>query len=189
MNAMDVVTLLSPGMGEPLSWQQPSSQQPSSQQQDGGMPGVDIVQHGRGEILIVASGPVAGAGMRVAGLLHERGFGVTVAKSRWVIPVRAELLSLVTRHRLAVTIEDAGLERKAGTEGGAGPALVKACAGAGITTPVRTIRLPRGFFEHREVLLTIAGLIGVDAALAGRSAVEKSSAAEMWATERNGSRS
>ena len=161
MNAMNVVTLLSPGMGEPTS------------RQTTGMPGVDIVQHGRGEILIVATGPVTGAGMRVAGLLYERGFGVTVAKSRWVIPVRAELLSLVTRHRLAVTIEDAGLERKAGAEGGAGTALAQACAAGGITTPVRAIRLPRGFFEHREVLLTIAGLIGVDAALAGRSPSER----------------
>jgi 1-deoxy-D-xylulose-5-phosphate synthase len=129
---------------------------------DAGLPGVDIMQHGPGEILIVASGPVTGASMRVAGLLRERGFGVTVARSRWMVPVRAELLSLVSRHRLAVTLEDAL------AEGGAGPALAQACAAADIMTPVRTIRLPRGFFEHREVLLTIAGLIGVDAALAGK---------------------
>ena len=128
-----------------------------------GMPGVDIVQHGPGEILIIAAGPVTGASMRVAELLRERGFGVTVARSRWLVPVRAELLTLVTRHRLTVTLEDALAEG-----GGAGPALAQACAAAGITTQLRTIRLPRGFFEHREVLLTIAGLIGVDAALVGK---------------------
>ena len=148
MNAMDVMTVPA-GMGEPA-------------RQDAGLPGVDIMQHGPGEILIVAAGPVTGASMRVADLLRERGFGVTVARSRWVVPVRAELLSLVTKHRLAVTLEDDL------AEGGAGPALAQACAAAGITTPLRSIRLPRGFFEHREVLLTIAGLIGVDAALAGK---------------------
>ena len=158
-----------PEMGDPTS------------RQDAGLPGVDIVQHGPGEILIVAAGPVTGASMRVAALLRERGFGVTVARSRWVVPVRAELLSLVTRHRLAVTLEDAQLEAKAMTEGGAGAALAQACAAAGITTPLRVIRLPRGFFAHREVLLTIAGLIGVEAALAGRSPGEKSAA------EKNGS--
>ena len=155
MNAMDVVE------AEPIS------------RREAGLPGVDIVQHGPGEILIVATGPVTGAAMRVAGLLRERGFGVTVAKSRWVVPVRAELLSLVSRHRLAVTLEDALPDLKAGAEGGAGTALAQACAVAGITTPVRGIRLPRGFYEHREVLLTIAGLIGVDAALAGGRAPEK----------------
>ncbi|HEY1627581.1 MAG TPA: transketolase C-terminal domain-containing protein [Streptosporangiaceae bacterium] len=169
---------LPPGMGEPSS------------RQNTGLPGVDIVQHGPGEILIVAAGPVTGASMRVAALLRERGFGVTVAKSRWVVPVRAELLNLVTRHRLAVTLEDSPAEG-----GGAGAALAQACAVAGISTPVRGIRLPRGFFEHREVLLTIAGLIGVDAALAGRTAAERSaaqrsaaqrSAAERSVAERNG---
>jgi 1-deoxy-D-xylulose-5-phosphate synthase len=178
MNAMDVMTL-PPGMGEPSS------------RQNTGLPGVDIVQHGPGEILIVAAGPVTGASMRVAALLRERGFGVTVAKSRWVVPVRAELLNLVTRHRLAVTLEDSVLDGKAGAEGGgAGAALAQACAVAGISTPVRGIRLPRGFFEHREVLLTIAGLIGVDAALAGRTAAERSaaqrSAAQRSAAQRNG---
>jgi 1-deoxy-D-xylulose-5-phosphate synthase len=150
MNAMDVITVPA-GTGEPA-------------RQEAGLPGVDIMQHGPGEILIIAAGPVTGASMRVADLLRERGFGVTVARSRWTVPVRAELLSLVTKHRLAVTLEDAV------SEGGAGPALAQACAAAGITTPLRTIRLPRGFFEHREVLLTIAGLIGVDAALAGKKA-------------------
>jgi 1-deoxy-D-xylulose-5-phosphate synthase len=144
MNAMDVLD------AEPAS------------RPNAGLPGVDIVQHGPGEILIVAAGPVTGASMRVAELLRERGFGVTVARSGWIVPVRPELLQLVTRHRLAVTLEDDL------AEGGAGPALAQACAVAGITTPMRTIRLPRGFFEHREVLLTIAGLIGVDAALAGK---------------------
>lgn len=144
---------------------------------DAGLPGVDIVRHGPGEILIVAAGPVSGAGMRVAALLRERGFGVTVARSRWVVPVRTELLNLVAAHRLAVTLEDALLanrdgltskDGKEGKEGGAGAALARACAAAGIATPLRAIRLPRGFYEHREVLLTIAGLIGVDAALASQ---------------------
>jgi 1-deoxy-D-xylulose-5-phosphate synthase len=145
-------------------------------EKNAGLPGVDIVQHGPGEILIIATGPVTGASMRVAGLLRERGFGVTVVRSRWSFPVRAELLRLVTRHRVVVALEDAH-DVKAGAEGGAGPGLpagaelTQACAAAGISTPVRGIRLPRGFFEHREVLLTIAGLIGVDAALAGQGAL------------------
>jgi 1-deoxy-D-xylulose-5-phosphate synthase len=144
MNAMDVLD------AEPAS------------RPNAGLPGVDIVQHGPGEILIVAAGPVTGASMRVAELLRERGFGVTVARSHWIAPVRPELLQLVTRHRLTVTLEDDL------AEGGAGAALAAACAAAGIKTPMRTIRLPRGFFEHREVLLTIAGLIGVEAALSGK---------------------
>jgi 1-deoxy-D-xylulose-5-phosphate synthase len=114
---------------------------------------------------------VTGASMRVAGLLRERGFGVTVVRSRWAVPVRAELLRLVTRHRVAVALEDALTEGGAGTGLPAGTELAQACAAAGISTPVRGIRLPRGFFEHREVLLTIAGLIGVDAALAGQGAL------------------
>jgi 1-deoxy-D-xylulose-5-phosphate synthase len=146
-----------------------------------GLPGVDVVRHGPCEILIVTAGPVTVAGTRVADMLHERGFGVTVARSRWIVPVRPELLRLIAQHRLAVTIEDvladasggsgagsgAGAGAGAGAGSGAGGALAQACAAAGVTTPLRAIRLPRGFFEHREVLMTIAGLIGVDAALAG----------------------
>jgi 1-deoxy-D-xylulose-5-phosphate synthase len=149
MNAMDVATLRNSGMahGDP-------------RRKNAGLPGVDIMQHGPGEILIVATGPVTGAGMRVAELLRERGFGVTVASTRSIVPVRAELLGLITRHRVTATLEDAM------GEGGAGAALAQASAAAGIAAPIRGIRLPRGFFEHREVLLTIAGLIGVDAALA-----------------------
>jgi 1-deoxy-D-xylulose-5-phosphate synthase len=137
-----------------------------------GLPGVDVVRHGPCEILIVTAGPVTVAGTRVADMLHERGFGVTVARSRWIVPVRPELLRLVAQHRLAVTVEDvltdagAGAGAGSGAGAGAGGALAQACAAAGITTPLRAIRLPRGFFEHREVLMTIAGLIGVDA-LAG----------------------
>jgi 1-deoxy-D-xylulose-5-phosphate synthase len=157
MNAMDVVTLLTQG-GQPAFRQDAGLHS----RQDAGLPGVDIVQHGPGEILILATAPVTGAGMRVAEMLRERGFGVTVARSRWALQVRPELLALVARHRMAVTLED-GL-----AEGGAGAALAQACAAAGISTPVRGIRLPRGFFEHREVLLAIAGLTGVDAALAGK---------------------
>jgi 1-deoxy-D-xylulose-5-phosphate synthase len=135
-----------------------------------GLPGVDVARRGPCEILIVTAGPVTAAGTRIADMLHERGFGVTVARSRWIVPIRPELLRLVAQHRLAVTIEDMLADASAGA--GAGTTLAQACAAAGVTTPLRAIRLPRGFFEHREVLLTIAGLIGVDVALVGHAPTE-----------------
>jgi 1-deoxy-D-xylulose-5-phosphate synthase len=80
---------------------------------------------------------------------------VTVIDPRWLLPVHPTLVHLVARHRLAVVIED-------GCPGGLGDAVTRACAEAGVSTPVRGLALPTAFIQHgpRDQLLADYQLTG-----------------------------
>ncbi|MEV4246322.1 1-deoxy-D-xylulose-5-phosphate synthase [Streptosporangium canum] len=120
----------------------------------GGPDGVDVLSHTGDQALLVAVGPLAGPCVAAAAQLRQHGVGVTVVDPRWVTPVSPVLVELAAAHHLVVTAED-GLRT-----GGVGTAIATACADAGLTTPVRTLGLPREFVGHgeRAHLLAAAGL-------------------------------
>lgn len=120
----------------------------------GGPDGVDVLSHTGDQALLVAVGPLAGPCVAAAAQLRHHGVGVTVVDPRWVTPVSPVLVELAATHHLVVTAED-GLRT-----GGVGTAIATACADAGLTTPVRTLGLPREFVGHgeRAHLLAAAGL-------------------------------
>ncbi|MEU4657585.1 1-deoxy-D-xylulose-5-phosphate synthase [Streptomyces sp. NPDC023723] len=111
------------------------------------MEGVDILHRTRSrplDVLLVSTGPLAATALGAAELLAGAGVGVTVVDPRWVLPVAPALTHLVSRHRLALCVED-GVRA-----GGVGAALAQACADARVRTPVHALGLPRAFLRHGE---------------------------------------
>jgi 1-deoxy-D-xylulose-5-phosphate synthase len=124
------------------------------------MDGIDILHRSTRrplDILLVSAGVMAQPCLDAAAELECHGFGVTVADPRWITPVSPALVHLAARHQLAVTVEDSS------RAGGMGTALQTACADTSVTTPVRTVGLPREFLSHgdRADLLAAAGLDAV----------------------------
>jgi 1-deoxy-D-xylulose-5-phosphate synthase len=120
--------------------------------------GVDILalpaENTAEDVLIVAVGPFAAMAMAIAGRLRNHGIGVTVVDPRWVLPVPAEIVTLATKHKLVVTLEDNGVH------GGVGSAVSAALRRAEVDVPCRDAALPQEFFAHasRGELLTEIGL-------------------------------
>ncbi|WP_326841045.1 1-deoxy-D-xylulose-5-phosphate synthase [Streptomyces sp. NBC_01558] len=116
---------------------------------------VDILsESGIRDVLLISYGPLAPLCLQAAVQLTEQGIGVSVADPRWATPVAPELLELAARHRLVITVEDNS------RTGGLGSTLAQHLQDNAITTPIRTLGLPRAFLTHgpREQLLTDAGL-------------------------------
>jgi 1-deoxy-D-xylulose-5-phosphate synthase len=129
------------------------------------MDGFDVLRRGRGlplDVLIVAAGITSAAALEAAVILHDAGYGVTVVDPRWILPIHPAVVRLAARHRLAVTLEDAG------RVGGFGAAYALACQDAAVATPVRAIGLPAQFLPHgdRDELLAEAALSGPSCARA-----------------------
>jgi 1-deoxy-D-xylulose-5-phosphate synthase len=133
-----------------------------------GGPAVDGAPDGEGphtDVLLVAVGSMAGVGIEAAERLAAHGMRSTVVDPRWVVPVDPALVTLASRHRLVVSIED-GLR-----VGGVGARLAQELRDAGIDVPVVDLGVPRRFLDHgdRGAILAELGLTGQDVA---RRAVE-----------------
>ncbi|MFE2044608.1 1-deoxy-D-xylulose-5-phosphate synthase [Streptomyces sp. NPDC059477] len=116
---------------------------------------VDVLfRSGVRDVLLVATGPLAGAAVEAAAYLDQRGIGCTVADPRWALPVPHQLTELAARHRLVITVED-GIRT-----GGVGAAVAQAITDTGSTVPTHILGLPRRFLPHatRNDLLSAAGL-------------------------------
>ena len=61
------------------------------------------------DVLMLVTGPLAGAAVAAARQLEPDGIGVRVADPGWVLPVSASLSAAVRDHRLTVTVEDGGV--------------------------------------------------------------------------------
>jgi 1-deoxy-D-xylulose-5-phosphate synthase len=118
--------------------------------------GVDILARTspRDDVLLIAVGGCARAGIAAAALADAEGVGVTVVDPRWVLPVSPALVRLAAGRRLVMVAED-GLRA-----GGIGDAVARALRDAGVDVPVRTVGLPTAFVPQgkREVILRDAGL-------------------------------
>jgi 1-deoxy-D-xylulose-5-phosphate synthase len=123
--------------------------------------GCDVLaSSGDRDVLMVAVGSMAGAGVDAAGRLAAQGVGVTVVDPRWVKPVDPALVELARAHRLVVTVEDNG------RIGGVGAAFAQELRDAGVTVPFRDFGIPQRFLDHakRSAILAENGLTGQDLA-------------------------
>jgi 1-deoxy-D-xylulose-5-phosphate synthase len=123
--------------------------------------GCDVLaSSGDRDVLMVAVGSMAGAGVDAAGRLAAQGVGVTVVDPRWVKPVDPALVELARAHRLVVTVEDNG------RFGGVGAAFAQELRDAGVTVPLRDFGIPQRFLDHakRSAILAELGLTGQDLA-------------------------
>ncbi|PSL03741.1 1-deoxy-D-xylulose-5-phosphate synthase [Haloactinopolyspora alba] len=119
--------------------------------------GVDVLTRAETEdVLLVAVGAMAGAGVDAAERLDAQGVGVTVVDPRWVKPVDEALVDLARRHRLVVTVEDNG------RVGGVGSAVAQVLRDAGADVPIRDFGIPQRFLDHakRDEILADVGLTG-----------------------------
>ncbi|HEX4249026.1 MAG TPA: 1-deoxy-D-xylulose-5-phosphate synthase [Pseudonocardia sp.] len=115
---------------------------------------------GRADVLLVCVGAFAELGLAAADRLADQGIGVTVVDPRWVLPVSSALVTMATRHRLVVTVEDGG------GHGGIGSAVAAVLRAAEVDVPLRDLALPQRFFEHagRGDVLASVGLTAQDVA-------------------------
>ena len=128
------------------------------------MDGLDILHRGSRtpldvlplDVLLISIGTAAAACLDAARVLEGHGIGATVADPRWATPVNPALAHLVSRHRLALCVED-GI-----SVGGIGTLIAHHCTEAGVATPVHALGLPARFLAHGERgdLLAAAGISG-----------------------------
>jgi 1-deoxy-D-xylulose-5-phosphate synthase len=113
-------------------------------------------------VLMLATGPLAGAALEAARQLGQDGIEVRVVDPRWLLPVEPALAGAVAGHRLTVTVEDNGVA------GGFGASVVRACPGA----RVEVLGLGQDFLDHgsRGALLSSQGLDAAGIAAAVRRA-------------------
>ncbi|GEB47606.1 1-deoxy-D-xylulose-5-phosphate synthase [Streptomyces cacaoi] len=125
--------------------------------------GVDVLAEGaRRDVLLIAVGAMAPGCLEAAGLLAERGTGVTVVDPRWVKPVDPALVELAAEHRAVAVVEDNV------RTGGVGSAVDQALRDAGLDMPLCSLGMPESFVPHgkRAELLAELGLTPVE--IAGR---------------------
>jgi 1-deoxy-D-xylulose-5-phosphate synthase len=121
--------------------------------------GVDVLMESPAkDVLILTVGSMAHMGLQVAKMLADQGIGATVIDPRWVIPVPESVVSLASKHRLVVTIED-GIR-----VGGIGTRVRQDLRAAQVDTALSEIGLPDEFLEHasRDEILDRVGLNAQD---------------------------
>ena len=121
--------------------------------------GVDVLMESPAkDVLILTVGSMAHMGLQVAKMLADQGIGATVIDPRWVIPVPKSVVSLASKHRLVVTIED-GIR-----VGGIGTRVRQDLRAAQVDTALSEIGLPDEFLEHasRDEILDRVGLNAQD---------------------------
>ena len=121
--------------------------------------GVDVLMESPAkDVLILTVGSMAHMGLQVAKNLADQGIGATVIDPRWVIPVAESVVTLASKHRLVVTIED-GIR-----VGGIGTRVRQDLRAAQVDTALSEIGLPDEFLEHasRDEILDRVGLNAQD---------------------------
>jgi 1-deoxy-D-xylulose-5-phosphate synthase len=106
-------------------------------------------------IAIVAYGSVLTIALQAAQLLGQEGIDVDVINARFAAPLDDKIISLLSRLKGIITLEDHGLAC------GFGSAVLEAAAARnGIKKPIITLGMPRAFLKHdsRSAQLIQAGI-------------------------------
>jgi 1-deoxy-D-xylulose-5-phosphate synthase len=127
--------------------------------------GVDVLHETGGDpgdpaVLLVCAGAFGELGVAAGQRLAHQGVAVTVVDPRWVLPVPGAVVELARRHRLVVSVADAG------SHGGFGSAVAAALRAAECDVPLRDLAIPQRFLEHgsRDDVLAGLGLTAQDVA-------------------------
>jgi 1-deoxy-D-xylulose-5-phosphate synthase len=157
-------------LAEAVSWNGPSALRFPKADVGAPVPAIDhigdadvLFSSAAASVLMLVTGPLAGAAVSAAQELARDGIAVRVADPRWVLPVSSDLAAAVAAHRLTVTIEDGGVS------GGFGASVIRACPDA----RVEVLGLRQEFLDHgsRNALLASQGLDATGIAAAVRRAV------------------
>lgn len=106
------------------------------------------------DVLIVSVGAMSELSLDVARRIGAQGITSTVVDPRWVLPVPRSIVSLASRHRIVIVVED-GVRA-----GGVGSRIRQELRAAGIDTALNEVGLPVEFLVHgsRAQVLERVGL-------------------------------
>jgi len=117
--------------------------------------GIDVLYRGESaDVLLVSVGAMAAMAVEAASQSYREGVGVTVIDPRWVKPLPQSLVTMATRYKRVVVLED-GIRH-----GGIASSISEMFRDAGLQVPIHSIGVPLTFLEHakRGQILTELGI-------------------------------
>ena len=117
--------------------------------------GIDVLYRGESaDVLLVSVGAMAAMAVEAASQAYREGVGVTVIDPRWIKPLPQSLVTMATRYKSVVVLED-GIRH-----GGIASTISEMFRDAGLQVPIHSIGVPLTFLEHakRGQILTELGI-------------------------------
>jgi 1-deoxy-D-xylulose-5-phosphate synthase len=107
--------------------------------------GIDVLYRGESaDVLLISVGAMAAMAVEAASQAYREGVGVTVIDPRWVKPLPQSLVTMATRYKSVVVLED-GIRH-----GGIASTISEMFRDAGLQVPIHSIGVPLTFFEHAK---------------------------------------
>jgi len=107
--------------------------------------GIDVLYRGESaDVLLVSVGAMAAMAVEAASQAYREGVGVTVIDPRWVKPLPQSLVTMATRYKSVVVLED-GIRH-----GGIASTISEMFRDAGLQVPIHSIGVPLSFIEHAK---------------------------------------
>jgi len=107
--------------------------------------GIDVLYRGESaDVLLVSVGAMAAMAVEAASQAYREGVGVTVIDPRWVKPLPSSLVTMATRYKSVVVLED-GIRH-----GGIASTISELFRDAGLQVPIHSIGVPLTFLEHAK---------------------------------------
>jgi 1-deoxy-D-xylulose-5-phosphate synthase len=107
--------------------------------------GIDVLYRGESaDVLLVSVGAMAAMAVEAASQAYREGVGVTVIDPRWVKPLPQSLITMATRYKSVVVLED-GIRH-----GGIASTISEMFRDAGLQVPIHSIGVPLTFLEHAK---------------------------------------
>jgi 1-deoxy-D-xylulose-5-phosphate synthase len=107
--------------------------------------GIDVLYRGESaDVLLVSVGAMAAMAVEAASQAYREGVGVTVIDPRWIKPLPQSLVTMATRYKSVVVLED-GIRH-----GGIASTISEMFRDAGLQVPIHSIGVPLTFLEHSK---------------------------------------
>jgi len=107
--------------------------------------GIDVLYRGESaDVLLVSVGAMAAMAVEAASQAYREGIGVTVIDPRWIKPLPQSLVTMATRYKSVVVLED-GIRH-----GGIASTISEMFRDAGLQVPIHSIGVPLTFLEHAK---------------------------------------
>ena len=107
--------------------------------------GIDVLYRGESaDVLLVSVGAMAAMAVEAASQAYREGVGVTVIDPRWIKPLPQSLVTMATRYKSVVVLED-GIRH-----GGIASTISEMFRDAGLQVPIHSIGVPLTFLVHAK---------------------------------------
>jgi len=107
--------------------------------------GIDVLYRGESaDVLLISVGAMAAMAVEAASQAYREGVGVTVIDPRWIKPLPQSLVTMATRYKSVVVLED-GIRH-----GGIASTISEMFRDSGLQVPIHSIGVPLTFLEHAK---------------------------------------